>query len=404
MADILILADDLSGAADCGVACAVQGLDTLVVLDHAATAFAADVLAVDAGTRGMTSAQAAAETERLLRCWAREPGPILFKKFDSTLRGHVGVEVAAALRAWRSGPHRNSAIVVAAPAFPATGRTTIGGRQWLNGAPLEADLPQMLEAAGLRTARIGLDPVRAGRLPAVMQAHAAACAALVCDAQTDADLRSIAAAAVSLGPATVWAGSAGLARHLPEAAGLLRPRRAFTLPARSGPILFVVGSPAPLSHLQAAVLPSTNEVVVLTLKPDVLLAGPDTPAWRDCDSLLSGALANGRDVLALVAAQPAPNGDSEGALLCAFLARLVAPYRAGVGALVLTGGETARAVLLAFGVRSLRLLAEVEPGVPLALAAPEGRAPLPVITKAGAFGNRDTLVRCREALLTRAVR
>ena len=57
---------------------------------------------------------------------------------------------------------------------------------------------------------------------------------------------------------------------------------------------------------------------------------------------------------------------------------------------VLTGGATARAVLGAGGIRELRLLGEVEPGVPLGVA----RDGTLVCTKAGAFGALDTLVRC----------
>ncbi|MFY9315729.1 MAG: nucleotide-binding domain containing protein, partial [Burkholderiales bacterium] len=57
---------------------------------------------------------------------------------------------------------------------------------------------------------------------------------------------------------------------------------------------------------------------------------------------------------------------------------------------VLTGGETARAVLGARGIRALRLLGEVEPGVPFAMA----RDGTLVCTKAGAFGGPDTLSKC----------
>jgi D-threonate/D-erythronate kinase len=65
-------------------------------------------------------------------------------------------------------------------------------------------------------------------------------------------------------------------------------------------------------------------------------------------------------------------------------------------ALVLTGGETAHAVLLALGVRSIELAAEPEPGIPLGLLGGSHR--LPVVIKAGGFGDPDTLVRLRDLL------
>ena len=48
------------------------------------------------------------------------------------------------------------------------------------------------------------------------------------------------------------------------------------------------------------------------------------------------------------------------------------------------------------GTVALRLRGEIEPGVPLSVAV--GRRPIPVVTKAGAFGTDDTLVRVRARL------
>ena len=396
MARILIVADDLSGAADCGITCAVQGLDTLVVLDEAA--IDADVLALDANTRAMTPHEAAIETGRLVHKYAREGQQTLFKKFDSTLRGHIGVELAAALEAWRSAANCSSAITVVAPAFPATGRTTIGGRQWLDGVQLEPDLPAMLASAGLQTSRISLEVVRSGRVPVFLQTNTDDSRAILCDAQTDADLRLIGEAAASLRERAVWAGSAGFARCLPAALETPSgPLRAAVLPARKGPVLVVVGSLAPLSRRQAAVLAATNEVEVVTLRPQGLLAGPGAQEWREDHHLVARALHDSRDVLIVLGTEERVKGDTA-PNLCNALSRLLAPYQARVGALVLTGGETARGVLTALGARFLVPIREVEPGVPLALACTENGERLPVITKAGAFGDPDTLVRCRTVL------
>jgi len=67
-----------------------------------------------------------------------------------------------------------------------------------------------------------------------------------------------------------------------------------------------------------------------------------------------------------------------------------------IGALIATGGETARAVLTASGITGLRMLREVEPGVPLSVSA--GARQIPVITKSGSFGNRETLAHCVKVL------
>jgi D-threonate/D-erythronate kinase len=71
-----------------------------------------------------------------------------------------------------------------------------------------------------------------------------------------------------------------------------------------------------------------------------------------------------------------------------------------IGAFAATGGETAAAILSGFGVSGIRLVDEIEPGVSLGLTL--GSLSVPVATKAGAFGDENSLVRINERL--RAVR
>jgi len=271
------------------------------VLDHSCK-FDAEVVAIDANTRKMSAADAAAETERIARSLWLE-GQILFKKIDSTLKGHIAEEIAAIRRV------RPSAKVVMAPAFPAQGRTTRNGWQHMRGNLL-------------------------GDLRAIVPE------AIVCDANSDEDLRDIAA---SLGPETIWVGTAGLARHLPG-----QSRRQAVAPRLEARIAIIVGSPSEVSREQARRL----------------------------------AAGLGDDQMFLI----------DDAAEAEFLCRDGAQF----GGFIFTGGETARAGLDALGVRALRMVREIEPGVPLSLTAETN--PRPVITKAGAFGDPETLVRCRAAL------
>ena len=111
--------------------------------------------------------------------------------------------------------------------------------------------------------------------------------------------------------------------------------------------------------------------------------------------MVDEALARGEDVaLALGLDEGIDLSDS--AYLSNALAKFLLPLAPRFGGMFLTGGETARALLNAAGAAGIRLRGEVEAGVPLGTA--EGWQDLPVITKAGAFGNAGTLVRCRAAL------
>ena len=152
---VLVVADDLSGAADCAITWANWGLEAVVALDAGtAGGEAAQVLAVDTDSRRLAPQDAAAVTQRAVERHAGPDCRVLYKKIDSTLRGNVGAEVAAAAGAGR--------FAIVAPAFPAAGRTMQDGRVQVAGTPLEAtglwrregagrdpDLAAMLAAAGL---------------------------------------------------------------------------------------------------------------------------------------------------------------------------------------------------------------------------------------------------------------
>ncbi len=131
MSDLLVIADDLTGAADCGITCASHGLNSVVVMGDSAGEIDADVLCVDGNTRRLDPEKAAAETARLVRRYSGDQTLMLFKKLDSTLRGNIAAELAASLEARRSLTLGGDAVVaVLAPAFPATARTTSNGSKW----------------------------------------------------------------------------------------------------------------------------------------------------------------------------------------------------------------------------------------------------------------------------------
>ena len=64
----------------------------------------------------------------------------------------------------------------------------------------------------------------------------------------------------------------------------------------------------------------------------------------------------------------------------------------GPATLVLTGGDTAIAVLRRLGCGSLEVPGEFEPGVPVS-GATLTDGPVRIVTKAGGFGDADLFVR-----------
>jgi uncharacterized protein YgbK (DUF1537 family) len=321
MAGILIFADDLTGAADSAAGFIGKSSGVIVALDQRVRV-RAPVLSIDLDTRMLPEDAACVKVELAFSSRRAREAAILFKKIDSTLRGHVASELRAARNAL--GPKRP---ILFAPAFPAQGRTVRNGHVHVNGKPLRG---------GNLARLLGGDNIS------------------VCDAETDSDLRVIARKGLALKPLPLFVGSAGLARAL--AAAL--PRRPKARPARlpRGPIAVVVGSASRVSVRQARRLAAVAKRESIALYQ---LDWTRTPTAADT------------------------------ALVHAF--GRIAARHPDCAAYVLTGGETARAVLGARGVRGFRLLGEVEPGVPFGVSIPPGLA---VCTKAGGFGEPDTLVHC----------
>lgn len=414
MPRILVIADDLTGAADCAVAFAVHGLHTVVVLSDCDEVSSAEVLSIDADTRRLPPDQAALETTRLLRKYLCDDETILYKKLDSTMRGNIGEELAAALHVRRNlSPASAPAVAILAPAFPATGRTTLNGLQFLNGEPLtghlagrathahgRSDIAAILRASGLRSVLLGLQQVRgsADDLRRTIQTIAQKADVLVCDAQSEDDLHRIAQASIVLGHGAVWAGSGGLARHLPLALGLPHePKPLQPATPYMGPTLYVVGSGSAISRQQVEALIAGTDTIAVRIPADLLVNAPESPSASSTLKLeLEHALSSGRDVALTPDSGLRPNYEAQ-PMIAIGLAALVAPFAHKVGALVATGGETARAVFGAWGIARLRLLGEVESGLPFSVTSGWTRE-LPVITKAGAFGSVESLLRCRQFL------
>lgn len=405
--NLLIIADDLSGAADCAIGFASAGLHTVVALDTSTDTLGAQVIAIDTDSRRLVPTDAAALTLRAFDALNR-PGGRLYKKIDSTLRGNWAAEVAVLQ------PRAGLAII--APAFPATGRTLREGRVLVAGAPLEstdtwrlenadreADIEAMLLGAGLTSARLDLQGLRVD--PRQLAQHLlnvkeSGVQALIVDSETSDDLRTLALATIDLEREVFWVGSGGLAR---EISALLQPGTfsaadAALAPEPSGSILVMVGSLSAVSDRQCALLKSQSGIAELLVPPAVLRAGPEHHDWRLWQACMIQALDGGSDLLLRIG-RDAVFAPAEGERLCTALAAMTAPYFGQVAGLVATGGETARAMLSAAAIGGLQIHQEIEAGVVLGkpLLRAQDRCPR-IVTKAGAFGSDQALYRAWQYL------
>lgn len=413
MRRIAIIADDLTGASDSGVQLARRGLHTIVTLElHQPNGPpGCDVLVVDTDSRVLSGPNAYAVVARAVRTVSAAGFHPVYKKIDSTLRGNIGAELDAVMDA------AGFPVAALAPAFPATGRTTVDGLHLLHGVPVaetevgrdprgsvqESDILRLLGGQSRRTAAlIELATVRAGAdatLAAAQTLHERGAAVLVFDAVTDEDLHTIADALTCYPQRVLWSGSAGLATHLPAALDLPAvTRRSPAFAPANGPILIVAGTTSHVTRAQVAHLAQLPEIAIVAANPAALASGRETA--RLGSALVRELAADHTTVLTLIdgpeaIARRAPTlaaqiADALGALAAS---ALNTGLPKGV---ILTGGDTARAVCRHFRATGIQLLDEIEPGVPVGTLA--GAASLLTVTKAGAFGTPHTLVNALSAL------
>jgi D-threonate/D-erythronate kinase len=436
---LVILADDLSGAADCAVPFVRSGFPTEIFLQpELATEAEAPVISVDLNTRELTPGQAVQATSRAFTLIPSTTSTVWYRKIDSTLRGNIGPDVLASLRRLR-----DKRIIFCAPAFPDTGRTTVNGEVFVNGLSLEnsgvhqrnsKSLAELFAEVGLPTRLVPLDVIRRGTANLLNHLkYNSRVTVAILDAETNEDLAVIAQTGLQIRHELIFVGSAGLTHQIAalserehDVPDKLKIGKRLRLPDK--PILIVIGSKSPVSRAQCEHVTDQGEVDVLRAKISALESGDGTIVGA-----VTRALVNRRDLVittelpepineatAGLHSSPKPDeGGSEGrskgaggfGLASPFakasedksearstsgeglmrnLGSILGPFLDQFSAVILTGGETARGVLTQSGIGRLSMLDEIAPGVTLSQSL--GKPQIPIIMKAGAFGTPATLL------------
>ncbi|HML32995.1 four-carbon acid sugar kinase family protein [Sporomusa sphaeroides] len=416
---MIVIADDLTGANDTGVQFARQGMHTEVLLNDAAlnATATADIIVVDTNSRAVPAPEAYARVQQAAQKAAAAGFAQYYKKLDSTLRGNVGMEIKAILDL----NLHDFALVM--PAFPKNGRITVGGNYLLNGAPLstteiardpktpvyETMLPELLrKQTGFKVGHIDFADISQGQegiVQALRRHLNDGCRIISSDAWQDEHFLIVAQAAASLSEKILWSGSAGLAEVLPQLFHWAAE------PETRQPAFVIAGSVSSVTRGQVEQLVASGyEMIELEVAGYLSWqAGQPHPTLQQVQQALSAGrrivLVSGYKADTVQQTQTA--GEKLGMSLVA-VGEKVAQILGWIGAeilraqdisgVVLTGGDTAVAVCNALGVTGIRVLEEVTPAIPLgAMTTREGKQLL-VVTKAGAFGAPDALVKAVKKL------
>lgn len=139
MIQLLIIADDFTGALDTGVPFASKGIKTKVTINKPEASPEAiftnlspdiQILVIDAETRHLTRDKAYQTVYQIVAVAKEKKVPFIYKKIDSALRGNIGAETEALLLA--SG----EAFLPFIPAYPKMNRITQNGIHYINGVPV----------------------------------------------------------------------------------------------------------------------------------------------------------------------------------------------------------------------------------------------------------------------------
>ena len=434
--NIAVIADDFTGANANGALLTAKGFSsaTCLGLDHWDPAgFAAyAAVSLNAESRLMAPEKAWEVVYDAVRMFCREKPALIAKRVDSTLRGNVGAEMEAAVKAMDDAYGHQQSLAVLVPSYPSSGRICAGGYQIVHGVPLERSpiakdaatpvnntsvIKIVAEQSALPCGFVPLEKVLAGPeavREAIEALRAKGCRAVVCDAVVDEDITTIAQALatapyplVALDPGPFTAELAAVRVHAPRAQFENR-------------IFLAVGSTSELTRTQLEALHLAHPCHLLTMDVRKILAG-EAEARQECERVLK-AVCDPRDeatVLGVCTAgsredvfsmedmsrrlglQPGEISQRINLALAYVADQALRRKELRIGGLYTSGGEVTVSVVRTFKAGGFSVRDQV---LPLAVYGHiiGGVYPdLPMVTKGGFVGDKNSLVECVEYLFTK---
>lgn len=421
MTSILLgcIADDFTGATDLANNLVRAGMRVVQTVGVPNEPLTEEVDAVVVSLKSRTIApKLAVEQSLAALAWLQKQGAkqIYFKycsTFDSTEQGNIG-PVADALMA-----ALGTEFTIATPAFPDAGRTVYQGYLFVGDVLLNESgmqdhpltpmkdpnlvrvlKPQTRHAVGLVNYRATTQSAEAVAARfAELQGQGVGVA--IVDAVGNEDLYRVGKAAADLKLVT---GGSGLAIGLPGNFGIEPNAQAAKLPGSGGKRAIVSGScsratqgqvadfierggkaialdPVALSQDASKLEDYRQQALLAVQTAPVLVYSTTTPEQLAQIQSTLGAMQAGEMVEGWLAS-----------IACSLV-------QAGVGQLIVAGGETSGAVVQALGIEQLRIGAQIDPGVPWChgLARLDNKTtPLHITLKSGNFGGVDFFTRAFE--------
>ncbi|MBO6259182.1 MAG: four-carbon acid sugar kinase family protein [Succinivibrio sp.] len=422
---LAIIADDLTGSADSAVQFVKKGMVSAVAVPGVSlcTADNCEVLVVDSETRDISATEAFDRVRKTVHdLLALKDDLLIYKKVDSTLRGNIGAELEAAYTALSAD------FILFSPAFIPSGRTTVDGVQYLNGARLEdtelsrvpkspvttSEITEIIaRESSLSCALVGLEDLNRGPLAVkekIKKFLSQGARIIITDATKEEHQLTAVQAVADLGR-VLYSGSAGLAYAL---SSVFTNRTLKTVKPKAENVLVLAGSISAVTRAQSRHLIANTDCTVISADPEQSILNPYQSAQEvaakirgrvhERNIVLVSAAPEESDVRksAKVGEQAKLSFFEVGERMACFMAELMKNCADCFDAFIITGGDTAIHACHSCSATLLEVLQEIEPGIPLTRVV---HGPLKnhyLVTKAGAFGKESAFTEACELLTSKA--
>ncbi len=399
---LAIIADDFTGSNDTAVQFAKKGLRTVVttnITNIPPSLMENDIVVFDTESR-FDDANTAYEKSNHIALAIKQHGvQHIYKKIDSTFRGNIGAELAAVM----DGFDCNLLILI--PALPSNHRITKDGHVFVHGQALhetevakdpktpvaKSFIPHIIAEQSTKKTKVISKHHDAYVIASVLQqietAKNAGEEILIFDADTLEDLEVLALSISKIDNPCIVAGTAGLAEFLPQAYQLIEQK----------PMLAIMGSVSQVTRAQALHAQAQGKLDILDLDMEKLF---DTDYQQQLIKRAIHNIHQGRNT-AIYSAK-----DMESVMqntshtdICDDIVKTLAQITKSIldeslnkiHCLFVTGGDTLIHIGNELNIAGMNIKDEILPAIPTGYFIHDDYGGIRIITKAGAFGEKDAL-------------
>ncbi|GGP10338.1 membrane protein [Oceanobacillus neutriphilus] len=420
---IAIIADDLTGANDSGIQLTEKGINTSVLFEIPKQMnLLSEGVVIDTNSRALSREKAISITMKSAKFIKDLHYNHVYKKMDSTLRGHIGHELQA------MSSVLNPEFLVIAPAFPGMERVTKHGYHYVHGQLIaeteiakdpthpvtESYIPALIEQqTGERVGLLTKEDLQSDehfqKKLAILKADEIRM--ICCDAETEQDLKVLTHKFSKETNRIIWAGSAGLAEVLPQVLGIEKKKQHISY-KHSSVAMTVCGSLSEKTQAQIRYAIQQKNVAGIELNPLQMFQADWKTQKKEYKNTCIKMITQNKDVVLYVPSnenirtqvkelgkKKGLSNNEIGETISDRIAELVVGVKnqlPNLNRFVLTGGDTAKSITKSLGAVGMHLIKQLEPGIPLvSLVGKDGSL---VVTKAGAFGKEDSIYHAMQEL------